>query len=85
MAMHPVSVEEVGNRGGESGAGNRLRRAVRRITRCLPAPWRAAFLLAATVVFFPVIVGAMIVASLAEDLPLARESQGVTQAQDGGS
>jgi hypothetical protein len=58
-----------------SGAGSLLRRAVRRITRCLPPRWRAALLLAATIVFFPVIVGVMIVASVTEDLPIAHGHQ----------
>lgn len=84
MFMNLVSVEPVGIRNGVSGGGSLLRRAVRRITRCLPAPWRAAFMLAATIVFFPVIIGVMIVASVMEDLPLAHERQGVARSQDAG-
>jgi hypothetical protein len=82
--MNLVSVPWVDSRGEASGAGSLLKRAVRRIFRSLPASWRAALLLSATVVFFPVIVGIMIVASVVEDLPLAYESQDVPRSQDAG-
>lgn len=56
---------------------------MRRLTAWMPAPLRAAMLLACAVVFFPIIVGVMILGSVAGDLPALQPSSGDSPSHDG--
>jgi hypothetical protein len=61
-------------------AGALLSKAARQLARCLPRSLRAPILLAATIVFFPVIVAFMVLASVREDVPVVRHLLGSSDA-----
>jgi hypothetical protein len=52
-----------------TGAGTLFGGAMRRFTRYVPKPVRALLLLTATIVFFPVIVGLIVLELIVVDLP----------------